>query len=198
MIKQIKVRRGMFYVFGQLAGSLCAAFIAWILLMDDQSKMLHPPSPVNSSAATGGAISGGDIVRALVAETVYTCCLVSVVLHVACSRQRDNNHYGLAIGMTVLSSAFSVGKISGGSFNPAVATGLHIQKCFTECENIQYLWIYWLGPIIGSGLAALLFTVVHALEEEEQHVYQREEDGKNKPLHAAAESSAFKMNPLNA
>jgi hypothetical protein len=39
---------------------------------------------------------------------------------------------------------------------------------------------------------------VHALEEEEQHVYQREEDGKNKPLHAAAESSAFKMNPLNA
>ncbi len=37
-----------------------------------------------------------------------------------------NSFYGLAIGFTVLVGAFSVGNISGGAFNPAVATGISV------------------------------------------------------------------------
>jgi len=99
------------------------------------------------------------------------------VLHVACSRQRDNQHYGLAIGMTVLASLFAAGPISGGGFNPAVATSLHLEKCFSgDCSTFQYIWIYWIGPLVGSCAAAFLFMVTTHLQTEEKGVYVREQD----------------------
>jgi aquaporin Z len=45
-----------------------------------------------------------------------------VVLNAATSKDHPGNwFYGLAIGFTVFTGAVSVGGISGGAFNPAVA-----------------------------------------------------------------------------
>lgn len=47
--------------------------------------------------------------------------LVYVVLNAATAKgTAGNSFYGLAIGMTVMIAAYSVGDISGGAFNPAV------------------------------------------------------------------------------
>ena len=55
----------------------------------------------------------------------FTFALVYVVLNVATAKGTSgNSFYGLAIGFTVLVGAFSVGNISGGAFNPAVAVGI--------------------------------------------------------------------------
>src|SRR5690606_6737401 len=62
---------------------------------------------------------------AFVAEFLFTFALVYVVLNVATARGNEgNSHYGLAIGFTVMVGAYSVGAISGGAFNPAVAIGI--------------------------------------------------------------------------
>lgn len=170
LIRQLKMRRAFFYVLCQCLGGFLAALCGCVLL--DTPANLHPPRPV--------ADSGMPVFRAFFAEAIYSCCLVSVVLHVACSRQRDNHHYGLAIGMTVLASAYSVGHISGGAFNPSVATALHVQKCLSDgCgEFIKFLPLYWLGPSVGAGVAAFLFKVVHqSFELEETNVYVREGEG---------------------
>jgi len=68
-----------------------------------------------------------DVPRALVAEFLFTFALVYVVLNVATAKATaGNSFYGLAIGFTVLIGAFSVGNISGGAFNPAVAVGISV------------------------------------------------------------------------
>jgi len=169
LIGQLKRRRAGFYLLAQVLASLAAALVGWGL--QDAPGDLHPPAP-ELSPITGEP----DIARAFFSELIYTSCLVSVVLHVACSRQRDNQHYGLAIGMTVLASAFAVGGISGGGFNPSVATCLHLEKCFSgDCSVIKFIWIYWIAPLLGAALAAFLFMVVTHLATEEKGVYVREQ-----------------------
>lgn len=68
-----------------------------------------------------------DVVRALLAEFLFTFALCYVVLNVATAKGTSgNSFYGLAIGFTVLAGAYAVGPISGGVFNPAVAVGVTV------------------------------------------------------------------------
>ena len=136
------------YVIAQIAGAACAAFYC---------VLIHGPEfPVPNTNNDPVRIA-----RAFVAEFVFTFVLASVVLHVACSKQKDNNFYGFAIGMAVLSAALCVGGISGGAFNPAVATGLIVVRCFTlYCMPVVQLWMYWGSEILAAFCAALLYTAV--------------------------------------
>lgn len=165
MIGQLPKGKIIPYIIAQLAGGICAGLVGIFLVGASDVIDLEPPCPLGCNLTTTLPI---DVGRAFVAEFIYTWALVSVVLHVACSRQKDNNHYGLAIGMTVMSAAFSVGSVSGGAFNPAVATGLVLQKCVSHtCESLDFLWLYWAAPIAGAVVAGGFFKVVHAQENEE-------------------------------
>jgi thioredoxin reductase (NADPH) len=65
---------------------------------------------------------GHEPLAASVAELVLTFALAYVVLNVATSKHTaGNSFYGLAIGGTVFAGAVTVGGVSGGVFNPAVA-----------------------------------------------------------------------------
>jgi aquaporin Z len=69
--------------------------------------------------------------------------------------------YGLAIGFTVLVRAFSVGNISGGAFNPAVAVGISCMG-LSPWSNI---WIYLVADLVG-GEAAGAFKAVNPTDNE--------------------------------
>lgn len=90
---------------------------------------------------------------------IFTFAIALVVLNIAYSRQRDKFFYGFAIGLTLAAGSASVGRISGGAFNPAAATGLQLAICLTgSCDELKSFWIYWLAPVIGASLAALIFS----------------------------------------
>jgi aquaporin Z len=109
-------------------------------------------------------------VPALVAEFLFTFALVYVVLNVATAKGTSgNSFYGLAIGFTVLIGAFSVGNISGGAFNPAVAVGISVMG-LSSWFNI---WIYLLADFAGAVVAASAFK---ALNPAEQRVSVRRPD----------------------
>ena len=98
------------------------------------------------------------IVPALIAELVGTFGLAYVVLNVATAKATaGNSNYGLAIGFTVMVMAFALGGISGGAFNPAVATGITVM----HIEKSANLWIYLFGDLAGGALAALVFKFVN-------------------------------------
>jgi aquaporin Z len=98
------------------------------------------------------------IVPAFIAELVGTFALCYVVLNVATAKATaGNSNYGLAIGFTVMVMAFALGGISGGAFNPAVATGITVM----HIEKSANLWIYLFGDLAGGTLAALVFKFVN-------------------------------------
>ena len=102
--------------------------------------------------------TGFNAFHALIAEFVGTFALAYVVLNVATAKSTSGNSYfGLAIGFTVMTMAFAVGPVSGGAFNPAVATGitlLHLAK-------FSYFWIYLIGNFGGGAVAAFVFKFIN-------------------------------------
>jgi len=103
-------------------------------------------------------------VPALLAEFLFTFALVYVVLNVATAKDTSgNSFYGLAIGFTVLVGAFSVGNISGGAFNPAVAAAISVMG-LSAWSNI---WIYLLADFAGAAVAAGAFKALNPSDRED-------------------------------
>jgi aquaporin Z len=96
-----------------------------------------------------------------VAEFLFTFALCWVVLNVATSKgTAGNSYYGVAIGMTVMVGAYAVGGVSGGAFNPAVATGI-------TRMGLSFLGNYWVlvtGEVAGSIAAAVAYKYVQGNE----------------------------------
>ena len=114
--------------------------------------------------------------HALLAEFLFTFALVYVVLNVATAKgTAGNSFYGFAIGFTVLAGAFSVGNISGGAFNPAVAVGISV----LGLSSWTNLWIYLVAEFAGALAAAGVFKALNRAESEEvrrpQSMEQRRE-----------------------
>jgi aquaporin Z len=128
------------YIAAQLFGAWVAAGVVQLLTGDT-----FAPAP--------GAAYGS--IEALIGEVLITFALVLVILHVATAKAtQGNSYYGLAIGFTVLTGAYSVGPVSGGAFNPAVGIGPIIVDSLAGTGGFGNVWIYIVGPVLG-GLAAV-------------------------------------------
>jgi len=133
------------YWIAQLVGGALGALLA----------MSVWPAP-----ATAGA---PDLLPAFIAELVFTFILVFVVLNVATSKDTDgNSFYGLAIGSVVVAGAVSVGSISGGAFNPAVAFGLAVHGDFAWSA----LWMWVVAALLGGLLAGIVFRVLNTHDQK--------------------------------
>ncbi|MBI1798005.1 MAG: aquaporin [Candidatus Eisenbacteria bacterium] len=129
------------YWIAQIAGALVAAFV---------TRWLAAGTPIHAIAPQVGP--------AFIAELLFTFALAWVVLNVATARATaGNSYFGLAIGMTVMAGAFTVGGISGGVFNPAVAVGISTMG-ISPWPN---LWIYLVAELLGAAIAAIAFGLTH-------------------------------------
>jgi aquaporin Z len=133
------------YMISQIVGAVLAAFAVKFLKGGAAVTPLQPAT-----------------LPALLAEFLFTFALVYVVLNVATAKGTSgNSFYGLAIGFTVLVGAFSVGNISGGAFNPAVAVGISCMG-LSSWPNI---WIYLVADFVGGAAAAGAFKVVNPTDK---------------------------------
>lgn len=148
------IHKFMLYVIAQCGGGVVASIYC---------VMIHGPEfPVPEPG-----LDIVEMIRAFLAESVYTFVLASAVLHVACSKQKNNNFYGFAIGMAVLSAALCVGGVSGGAFNPAVATGLIVVRCLTTyCVPLANLWLFWAAETVGAVVASLFFLALSDIVDD--------------------------------
>jgi aquaporin Z len=129
------------YWISQIVGALAAAFLTKFLV----------GAPGNSPIVP--AVGPG-----LAAEFVFTFALAYVVLNVATAKATSgNSFYGLAIGMTVMVGAFSIGPVSGGAMNPAVAIGASTMGLIAPTS----IWIHLVGDMAGGAVAALAFKFVN-------------------------------------
>lgn len=107
--------------------------------------------PVHSIASGVGAIEG------LVFEIVITFGLVYTVYATAADPKKGSlgTIAPIAIGLVVGANILAAGPFSGGSMNPARSFGPAVVS-----GDYGGNWIYWAGPLIGGGLAGLLYSNV--------------------------------------
>jgi aquaporin Z len=130
------------YWCAQLAGGWLGALVGGII------------GGVFSNIGVGGSYT---LTQALLAEVVFTTLLCFVVLGVATNSNVDgNSFFGAAIGLVVMSGAITVGPVSGGAFNPAVAFGLSVAKGF---DNFGYVISVMITNLVGGAIAAGSFCI---------------------------------------
>ena len=137
--------RGLMFVFGQMAGAVIGALLLLATIPDAADSNL-------GAHALGPDVS---ISMGLVMEIVVTCVLVFVIFATAVDPGGIAPLAPLAIGLAVLVDHLAAIPITGASMNPARSFG----PALVSGEWADH-WIYWLGPLIGGGIAAVLYQVV--------------------------------------
>ena len=97
-------------------------------------------------------------IKALGAEFVGTFLLVASVLGAALFSYPNAGNIGVAlsIGFTVMATAYAIGHISGGHYNPAVTLGLTAAGKFSSSNILGYIAAQCLG---GIAAAFLFYTI---------------------------------------
>ena len=139
---------GVAYWIAQLLGAVLAALLL---------RWIFPAA--NRDAANLGAPSVHtiDIGAALVVEALITFFVVWVVFALTTD---ERNAYtavaGLAIGFVFVFGMLFAYPLTGGSFNPARAFGPELVS-----GSWSDAWIYYVGPLAGGAIAALLYDEVY-------------------------------------
>ncbi|PPD84872.1 hypothetical protein GOBAR_DD18188 [Gossypium barbadense] len=112
-----------------------------------------------------GLSSGVGVSNALVFEIVMTFGLVYTVYATAVDPKRGSlgTIAPLAIGFIVGANILAGGAFDGASMNPAVSFGPALVSWTWDNH-----WIYWVGPLIGGGLAGLIYEFIFISNTHEQ------------------------------
>ncbi|QSX05637.1 aquaporin [Sedimentibacter sp. zth1] len=144
--KEINTKHLLFYIVSQLGGAITASLIL-IGIFGNIAK-LGTTQPLQS-------LGNNAVLISLIVEIIYTFILMIVILGSAVDKRAHQKFAGIAIGFTIAIGVLIIGPISGGSFNPARSIGPAIIS-----GNLNYLWVYIVGPIIGTLLATYTYKLI--------------------------------------
>lgn len=161
--KKMTVQRGGIFVVSELLGGLVAALALVVI---------YPSSQINAVDLGTPALGEGIGVGAAVfAELILTFFLMFVVFGVAIDPNSPKSIAPLAIGLTITADIFTMGAVTGAAMNPARAFGPALVQNFWADQ-----WVYWVGPILGAAIAALLYNQFILSEEVAEETTASEGD----------------------
>lgn len=144
--RKITVVRAFFYIISQCVGAIAGAAI------------LRGVTPGGRVLGVTTIYPELSVAQGYGVEVVITFVLVFCVFSSIDGRRADLN------GSTPLSIGLSVGvchlwaiKYTGSSMNPARSFGPAV-----ICNSWADHWVYWIGPITGAIIAALLYELLFA------------------------------------
>ncbi|KAI4351103.1 hypothetical protein L6164_005489 [Bauhinia variegata] len=145
----ITLLRSILYWIAQLLGSVVACF-----LLKYATGGLETPAFALSS--------GVSVWNALLFEIVMTFGLVYTVYATAVDPKKGNVGIvaPIAIGFIVGANILVGGAFDGASMNPAVSFGPAVVSW-----SWNHHWVYWLGPLIGATIAAIIYDNIFIGED---------------------------------
>ena len=160
---KIKPGAAVAYIFIQLVAGVVGALAAHMLVGGGETGATVVFNGVNKFGHTIPVGTGEAVITApvaLLAEVIATFFLVFVIWG-SVADPRARNTGGFAIGIAVVIDILCTGPISGASMNPARSFGPALAASLLgKTPNWQQHWVYWVGPIFGGLLAAILYHVV--------------------------------------
>ena len=144
--KRIPAPMAAVHIVAQVVGGVVAAFLLKALVTPD----------LFAAARGGGQWIASDVtlVNAIVLEAIATFFLVFVVFGTAVNPDGPKLG-GMAIGLTIAADILAIGPLTGASMNPARSFGPAL-----AVGNWEGQVVFWVGPILGGLLAALVWEYV--------------------------------------
>ncbi len=152
---RMKLSTGVLYVAAQLVGAVIGALLLEAALVGGVEGNLGAHA-LNLEVLDG---KGAGVM----VEAVLTFVLVFTVFATAMDPRGMANLAPIAIGLAVLVDHFVGVPLTGASMNPARSFGPAL-----VADAWSDHWVYWLGPLIGGGLAALVYYLTFMWGREEE------------------------------
>lgn len=121
------------------------------------------PGPLIIATTLDPSIS---ITRGLFLEAFVTSQLILTILMLDGGPSKPM-YIGLSLFIAEICSVY----FTGGSLNPARSFGPAVVVGFTG-----YHWIYWLGPLLGAGVASGAFFLIDHVRKEQDRVEKARQD----------------------
>ena len=142
--KLINARDALLYIISQVIGATLAGLFLLFLLPVTFSLPVHLGTP--------SLASGVSVLQGISIEAVITFFLVLAVFGTIVDR-RAPRIGGFGVGLVLAASAMVAGPFTGAAANPARAIGPALASGF-----LQNWYVYWIGPIVGGIVAALVYN----------------------------------------
>jgi len=138
---------------GYICGQVVGAFIGSALL-----ALLTANVPGLEGTGANDLQANVTVVGGLLAEVIFTCVFVLVVLGAtAKTNGATNNFAGLAIGLSLVLVHLVCIRYTGTSVNPARSIAPAFFEGGTALAN---LWIFIVGPLLGGACAAGIWNII--------------------------------------
>ena len=148
--RQMDTANTVAYIIAQLIGAVLGA-LALVLFFPEVMRDA-------SSLGTPMLNPGVNFAQGVGIEVILTMFLMLTVFGTALDK-RGPKIGGFGIGLTLTMGLLAAGPLTGWGMNPARAFG----PALLSGEWANHL-VYWIGPIVGSVLAALLYQYVFSEE----------------------------------
>ena len=142
------------YIIAQIIGAVLAALV-WYFVVSGRAGF----------AGTGGFASNGfgelspgkySLGSALIIEVVLTAMFLMIIMG-ATDQRAPVGFAPLAIGLALTLIHLISIPVTNTSVNPARSTGVAF---FAETAALSQLWLFWVAPIIGAVLGALIYKFI--------------------------------------
>ena len=147
------------YIIAQVLGGIAGAGILYLIVSG------KPGFEIGGFAANGYGTHSPDgysLGAALITEVVMTFMFLMVILGATHSKA-PKGFAGLAIGLALTLIHLISIPVTNTSVNPARSTS---QAVFTGGWAIDQLWLFWIAPIVGAVLAALVYKFISPEKNE--------------------------------
>ncbi|AYR18902.1 aquaporin Z [Alcaligenes faecalis] len=147
------------YILAQVIGGLLAGGVLYLIASGKAGF-----DPVAGFASNGfGEHSPGHYSRnaALTAEIVLTAFFLFIIMG-ATHKRGHAGLAGVAIGLALTLIHLISIPITNTSVNPARSTGVAF---FQGTWAMEQLWLFWVAPLIGGVIGALVYRFLHANDD---------------------------------
>jgi aquaporin Z len=149
-IRRISLRDAAAYVVAQLAGAVLAVALLKMLLPAAVASLAAWGTPALQPSVTFG--------KGIGIEAVLTFVLMSAVMGTVVARNAPKVG-GFGVGLTLVFAILVGGPLTGAALNPARAFGPALLSGSMTAHAV-----YWIGPIVGAVLAAVVWRWLLAEE----------------------------------
>lgn len=151
------IKQAPAYIASQVVGGLVAAGVIYGIASGQAGWEIGEGAGVFASNGYGDFSPGGySLGAAFLAEVVLTAIFLIVIMG-ATAKKAAPAMGGLAIGLALTLIHLVSIPVTNTSVNPARSTS---QAIFAGSDQIGQLWLFWVAPIIGGVLGALIHRYV--------------------------------------
>lgn len=153
---KIKSKDALFYIIFQCAGAIIAAAII-LLIATGQADYSLEGNGLGQNGYGNLSPGGYSLLACFVAEVVLTALFLLVIFG-STSSKAPEGFAGLSIGFSLVLIHLIGIPITGTSVNPARSLG---PALLVGGEAFLQLWLFWVAPIIGGVIAAIIWKYMY-------------------------------------